>query len=108
MGTCGVLKASFDMLQVCSRVTMAVDLYRAVELFPGASTQSHLFEQHGLRVNGPLFSNPAEGPACLLWATDATGQPAVVKMLAGFIPSHASAQQQTQQVLGGSEGEAFR
>lgn len=58
-----------------------VQLYKDVELFPGSSTQQHLFTQHGLRVNGPLYTNPAEGPACLLVATKASGQPAIVKML---------------------------
>jgi hypothetical protein len=84
---------------------MAVDLYKAVELFPGASTQMHLFTQHNLRVNGPLFSNPAEGPPCLLLATNVMGQPAVVKMLTGSIPPAMS---QGTQRLGGSEGAAFR
>eukprot|EP00197_Chlamydomonas_leiostraca_P003989 CAMPEP_0202868806 /NCGR_PEP_ID=MMETSP1391-20130828/11090_1 /ASSEMBLY_ACC=CAM_ASM_000867 /TAXON_ID=1034604 /ORGANISM="Chlamydomonas leiostraca, Strain SAG 11-49" /LENGTH=412 /DNA_ID=CAMNT_0049549015 /DNA_START=115 /DNA_END=1353 /DNA_ORIENTATION=+ len=69
-------------MQVCSRVTMAVNLYRDVRLFPGASTQRHLLTQHGLHVNGPMFSNPAEGPACLLSAAN-KGQAVVVKMLPG-------------------------
>lgn len=76
-------------------------LYEAVELFPGASTQSHLFTQHGLCVNGPLFSNPAEGPPNLLLATNAMGQPSVVKMLS------AVGSQETEH-LGGSEAAAFR
>jgi hypothetical protein len=76
-----------------------VQLYRDVALFPGASTQHHLFTQHGLRVNGPLYSNPAEGPACLLVATKASGQPAIVKML-----SNAQGGQQP----GGTEAAACR
>lgn len=74
-------------------------LYRDVQLFPGSSTQQHLFTQHGLRVNGPLYSNPAEGPACLLVATKASGQPAIVKML-----SNVTGEQQP----GGTEAAACR
>jgi hypothetical protein len=61
---------------------MAVNLYNDVKLFPGASTQRHLLTQQGLHVNGPMFPNPAEGPACLLSAAK-NGQPVVVKMLPG-------------------------
>lgn len=74
--------AIIPCVQVCSRVTMAVNLYKDVQLFPGASTQRHLLSQHGLYVNGPMFPNPAEGPVCLLSAAN-NGQAAVVKMLPG-------------------------
>lgn len=67
-------------------MTLAVNLYRDVQQFPGATTQDLLLTQHGLHVNGPLFNNPAEGPACLLVAATATGRPAIVKMLPGAIP----------------------
>lgn len=79
---CCTVLAIIPYAQVCSRVTMAVNLYNDVKLFPGASTQRHLLTQHGLHVNGPMFPNPAEGPACLLSAAN-NGQPAVVKMLPG-------------------------
>jgi hypothetical protein len=93
------------IIQVCSGVTMAVNLYKAVQLFPGASTQMHLFTQHNLRVNGPLFSNPAEGPPNLLLATNEMGQPVIIKMLAGVVPLKTP---QGTQKLGGSEGAAVR
>ena len=92
-------------MQVCSSVTMAVNLYKAVQLFPGASTQMHLFTQHNLRVNGPLFSNPAEGPPNLLLATNMMGQPVIIKMLAGVVPLNMP---QGTQRIGGSEGAAVR
>ena len=80
---------------------MALNLYRDAEAFPGASTQRHLLTQHGLRVNGPLFSNPAEGPASLLVAARANGQPAIVKMLSRTLPPESQqpgdGQQQQQQ-----------
>ena len=63
---------------------MAVDLYEDAKLMPGASTGRHLRTQHGLVVNGPLFPNPAEGPACLLYAAQ-NGRPCVVKMLDGHV-----------------------
>ena len=40
---------------VCHTPDMAADLYEEAQLLPGASTVSHLFTQHGLRVNGPLY-----------------------------------------------------
>jgi hypothetical protein len=85
---------------------MAVKLYREMELYPGPSTQSHLLTQHGLRVGGPLFSNPAEGPASLVTAMEEmTGKPVVVKMLDDATLAEG---QQSQQQPGGSEGLAFR
>ena len=89
--------------QVCSGITMAVELYRDVEMYPGDSTLQHLLTQHGVRVNGPLFMNPAEGPACLLTAMKETGQLAVVKMLDGVVKLDTQ-----QQQAGGNEGAAYR
>ena len=84
------------------------NLYRDVELVPGASTQHHLFTQHELSINGPMFNNPAEGRACLLKATRVTGQPAIVKMLAGGVALGAQQQQQQPLEPGGSEAVAYR
>ncbi|EFJ49154.1 hypothetical protein VOLCADRAFT_104361 [Volvox carteri f. nagariensis] len=80
----------------------AVDLYREAELFPGPSTEGHLLTQHGLRVNGPLFPNPAEGSASLLIGTTREGLPVIVKLLAQV--SSADSDQQP----GGAEAEACR
>jgi hypothetical protein len=91
-------------MQVCSRATLAVKLYRDVERYPSSSTRNHLYTQHGLAVGGPLFTNPAEGPASLLRATQVeTGRPVVVKML-----DNTAAALDWQQQPGGSEGMAHR
>ncbi|GIL77537.1 hypothetical protein Vretimale_2937 [Volvox reticuliferus] len=79
----------------------AVDLYREAQLFPGPSTEGHLLTQLGLRVNGPLFPNPADGPASLLVGATDDGSPVVVKLLRGV--GTAGAQQP-----GGAEAEACR
>ncbi len=80
----------------------AVDLYREAALFPGPSTEGHLLQQRGLRVNGPLFPNPAEGSANLLAATARGGRPVIVKMLAGRVSPGSTEQP------GGAEAEACR
>ncbi|KAG2428097.1 hypothetical protein HYH02_014445 [Chlamydomonas schloesseri] len=80
------------MLAVVPDSNKAVELYRAAELFPGASTEGHLLTQHGLKIDGPLF--PAEGSINLLTAATNEGIPAVVKLLC--------------QDAGGAEAEACR
>ncbi|GIL71846.1 hypothetical protein Vretimale_670 [Volvox reticuliferus] len=88
-------------LMVVPDCNAAVDLYREAQLFPGPSTEGHLLTQLGLRVNGPLFPNPADGPANLLVGATDDGSPVVVKLLRGV--GAAGAQQP-----GGSEAEACR
>ena len=39
----------------CSTPERAAKLYAEAKLLPGASTAAHLFTQHKLRVNGPLY-----------------------------------------------------
>ncbi|KAG2430238.1 hypothetical protein HXX76_010336 [Chlamydomonas incerta] len=80
----------------------AVDLYREAQLFPGPSTEGHLLTQHGLRVNGPLFPNPAEGSANLLVAVTSEGAPAIVKLLAGIVSADGTHH------AGGAEAEACK
>jgi hypothetical protein len=58
---------------------------------PGASTKAHLFTQHGLSVNGPLFPNPADGPVNLLTACTLEGHPSVIKMLLDRTSAEANA-----------------
>ncbi|GIM06127.1 hypothetical protein Vretimale_10523, partial [Volvox reticuliferus] len=88
-------------LMVLPDCDAAVDLYREAQLFPGPSTEGHLLTQLGLRVNGPLFPNPADGPASLLVGATNDGSPVVVKLLGGV--GAAGAQQP-----GGAEAEACR
>ncbi|EFJ43027.1 hypothetical protein VOLCADRAFT_96771 [Volvox carteri f. nagariensis] len=80
----------------------AVDLYREALLFPGPSTERHLLTQHGLRVNGPLFPNPAEGSMSLLIGATCEGLPVIVKLLA------QGSSTDSDQQPGGAEAEACR
>ncbi|KAK9902091.1 hypothetical protein WJX75_004074 [Coccomyxa subellipsoidea] len=57
----------------CSTPERAAKLYAEAKLLPGASTAAHLFTQHKLRVNGPLYLRPEEGPSCPLKANDENG-----------------------------------
>ncbi|KAG2424483.1 hypothetical protein HXX76_014535 [Chlamydomonas incerta] len=88
-------------LMVLPDCDAAVELYREAQLFPGPSTEGHLLTQLGLTVNGPLFPNPADGPASLLVGATNDGSPVVVKLLGGV--GAAGAQQP-----GGAEAEACR
>ncbi len=89
-------------LMVAPDCAAAVDLYREAQLWPGPSTRGHLFTQHGLRVNEPLFSNPGEGSPSLQIATTREGRPVVLKMLAGGVSADSGQQP------GGAEAEACR
>ena len=40
---------------VCKDHLQAEDLYHDASYLPGASTAAHMFTQHQLRVNGPLY-----------------------------------------------------
>jgi hypothetical protein len=41
---------------VCNTPTRAKELYENAKELPRASTTAHILDQHGLRVNGPLFA----------------------------------------------------
>lgn len=65
----------------------ALSLYEDAQLIPGTSTTSILFDQHGLRLNGP-FSDQL--PPSILTGTRATGQPCIVKLLKALTSSRRS------------------
>ena len=82
----------------CSSAANAVALYEAAKAIPGSSTKYHLYKQHGVRVNGPLFPN--FGPASVLIASNMSdGRPMILKVL-----SNAGSASSTQP--GGNEAAA--
>lgn len=68
-----------------SHLICHIVVLQTAKALPTSSTKQHLFTQHGLRVNGPLFaSNPLDGPASLLSACRGH-RPCVVKLLRGQV-----------------------
>jgi hypothetical protein len=41
---------------LCNTPARAKELYENAKELPRASTRAHILDQHGLRVNGPLFA----------------------------------------------------
>jgi hypothetical protein len=77
--------------------TQALELLEDAQALPGTSTKSHLFTQHGLRVNGPLFPDAAKSSLVTAYHLD---RPCVVKLLSPRADPASEAQ------AGGPEGVA--